>query len=172
MDRDTARALFAACEKVLSALNEAELVIQKVDGVERSLLLRSLGGAVVEVLQLRAPAVLQYPDLEPRPGLGEPDTALDADDMHVVADLTAEDVRVIDAALIAECAATPRKVARVVGFAMRNLQDRFDHVPVGYCAQRVAALAAAGLLESDGNLDHMRFSEVKLPGGEAPESIA
>lgn len=162
MDRDTARDLFHACEKVLSALGEAEVAIERVEAAERSLLMHLLGSAIGEALQLRSPAVLQYPDLEAPRAMGEPDTDLDAHESDIVARLPQEEARVIDAALLAECAAAPRKVARVVSAAMRNLGDAYEHVPLGYYVQRVAALAAAGRLVADGNLDYMRFSEVRL----------
>jgi hypothetical protein len=47
---------------------------------------------------------------------------------------------------------------------MRQLQDKLPEIPDGYYAQRVALLVNAGNLHSQGNLDYMRFSEVRLPG--------
>lgn len=165
MDRAAAEELFSACEQTLAALSAVESVIWKVERDERSALLKSLGGAIGETLQLRAKAVLQYPDLEPPVELGPPDTVLDAEEMLVVQSLTADEVESIDAALLAECATRPRKVARVVGFAMKALGSQLEKVPCGYYAQRVAALADSGKLEADGNLEYMRFSEVWLAGG-------
>ena len=36
-------------------------------------------------------------------------------------------------------------------------------VPVGFLVRRVKVLVESGKLESSGNLDYMRFSEIRLP---------
>ncbi len=71
----------------------------------------------------------------------------------------------IDKALLANCGQRWRKVAAIVGFTItdENLQ-RFDGVPDIYYAQRVRAFVESGDLESSGNLDYMRYSEVRLCG--------
>jgi hypothetical protein len=57
-----------------------------------------------------------------------------------------------------------RKVARVVGEVLAKLCDEpFDPVNDIFLAARVRAMANAGLLESQGNLTRMRYSEVRLP---------
>lgn len=165
MNRAAAEELFTACEQILSGLNAAEAAISKVEAEERSSLLKALGMTVGEALQLRAKATLQYPDLESPPTLGAPDTVLNAEETLVVEELTAQEVESIDAALVAECVARPRKVARVVGFAMKALRSQLERVPSGYYAQRVAVLVDSGKLEADGNLEYMRFSEVWLARG-------
>ena len=40
---------------------------------------------------------------------------------------------------------------------------RFESIPDVFYSQRVKALVENGLLESQGNLDFMRYSEVRLP---------
>ena len=168
MEREVAKELFEACERAIADLAAAEAVIGKIeDPEERSTFMRSLGSALAEVLsRLRGPVVRQYPDLEPPPQLGEPDTVLDSEALLLVSQLTPGDIAVIDKALLAHCAQSWRKVARVVGSAMRPIEAKLEEVPVGYIAQRVVALVEAGLLESQGNLQYMRFSEVRLPPGE------
>ena len=165
MDREIAKDLYAACEKTLASLTEAEHAIHRItDQEERKRLLHALTLAIVEVLSsVRGPVVLQFPELEPPAALGEPDTVLSDEDKEVVALLGATDRDAIDNALLFECAPSWRKVARVVGTAMRSLQDTHPAVPVGYFAQRVAHLVDSGRLESDGNLEYMRYSEVRLP---------
>jgi hypothetical protein len=76
--------------------------------------------------------------------------------------LTDAELREIDEALLAEAALHWRKVARVVSFAMSHQRTRVDSIPESFYAQRVRKLVADGLLESQGNLDYMRFSEVRL----------
>ena len=166
MDRDAAKELYAACEKSLASLTEAEQAIRRIDDdEERNLLLRALSAAIVEVLSgVRAPVMLQYPDLVPHEPLGQPDTDLDAEEQEVVALLRDSDREAIDLALLAECAASWRKMARVVGTAMDALQEPFPNVPVGYYVLRIAGLVKAGTLESQGNLEYMRFCEVRRAG--------
>ncbi|NJD08589.1 MAG: hypothetical protein FIA97_19145 [Methylococcaceae bacterium] len=166
MDRETAKELFNACEAALISLTAAEHAIRRIpDGDERARLLRALGNVIADVLTtLRAPAVQQYPDIEPQEELGEPDTALTAEELELVSCLKPADLELIDQTLLMECAPTWRKVARIVGVSMLSLQGRTPSVPAGYYVRRVAQLVRTGELESQGNLDYMRFSEVRIPG--------
>ncbi|MGH9929506.1 MAG: DUF3658 domain-containing protein [Pyrinomonadaceae bacterium] len=168
MNRATAEEMFAACERALAELSAVERAVQQIENSdERSKLMRALGVAIAEILgSLRAPVVRQFPELDPPAEVGPPDTLLDAQGMAAVSQLTSADLQLVDRALLAECAPSWRKVARIVGSAMGTLQPMFSELPDGYYAQRVAALVQAGHLESQGNLDHMRFSEVRLPQGQ------
>jgi hypothetical protein len=64
----------------------------------------------------------------------------------------------IDAEILKAVTSTWRKVAYIVGTVMAEIRE-----PDIVVAQRVKALAAAGLLESRGNLGRMRYSEIRLP---------
>jgi Protein of unknown function len=165
MDRDVAKDLYAACERTLAALTEAEQAIHRVpDEDERKHLLRAVATVVIEVLtSIRAPVVMQHPDLEPTEPLGRPDSELSEEDQALVSSLRASDLEAIDTALIAQCATSWRKVARVVGTTMGMLRNGLPGIPDGYYVQRVAILVHSGRLESQGNLEYMRFSEVRLP---------
>lgn len=77
--------------------------------------------------------------------------------------LTANDLRSIDDALMAGASTQFRKVARVVGIAMAATQDSIKRIPDYFFASRVRKLVKEGRLLSQGNLEHLRFSEVKLP---------
>jgi hypothetical protein len=166
MDRTVAEALYVACEKTIASLTDAEHAIHQIsDDEERKRLLRALSEVITDVLMnIRFPVVHQYPELEPPPVLGQPDTELCEEEQEVVSRLRPAEVALIDEALLTECASSWRKVARVVGGALGTLQDQLPGVPDGYYAQRIAVLVSAGNLESQGNLQHMRFSEVRLPG--------
>jgi hypothetical protein len=59
-----------------------------------------------------------------------------------------------------------RKVARIVGEALTS-QEEFSRCGDLLLAARMRALANAGRLEARGNPLKMRFSEVRLPAGEA-----
>ena len=168
MDRNVAEEIYGACERALAELSMAEQAINRIDDEdERKQFLRALATTIAEILgTLRGPVVREYPCLEPPPELGEPDTLLDEEEFAAVSRLSENDIQIIDEALLAECAPSWRKVARVVGTAIGSLKGRYEGVPDSYFAQRVMALAARGFLESQGNLQYMRFSEVRLPGDE------
>ena len=168
MDKAVAEALYVACEKTIASLTDAEHAIHQIpDDEERKRLLSALSEVITDVLMnIRFPVVRQYPELEPPPVLGQPDTELCEEEREVVSRLLPAEIALIDEALLAECAPTWRKVARVVGGALGSLQHQVAGVPDGYYAQRVAVLVSAGSIESQGNLQYMRFSEVRLPSAE------
>ncbi len=77
--------------------------------------------------------------------------------------LTADELQKIDDALLAGSATQYRKVARVVGSAM-VLNDEFGkRIPDTFYLSRLQKLVREGKLIGAGNLDRMRYSEVKLP---------
>lgn len=78
--------------------------------------------------------------------------------------LTTEEIDLIDSAMMADASVHWRKVARVVGTAMMANADRLGDVPDTYYALRLRKLVDEGRLISQGNLEYIRFSEVKLPG--------
>lgn len=170
MKQEEAAAIHAIYERALEVLSEAEpLILGLPDEEERHIALRSYGQAMVEILSsLRAPLVREYAELhttEPTEGEADTsDTLLDAQEQEAVDRLTPEQIQCIDAQLLADCAAGWRKSRRIVGSAWLELSKELPDVPVGYYVQRVIALAAAGQLEAQGSLHHMRFSEVRLPG--------
>ena len=55
------------------------------------------------------------------------------------------------------------KVARVVVWTEEALKNRYPGLSYVFYSQRVIRLAEAGRLESQGNLEYIRFSEVRLP---------
>jgi len=163
MDRKTAEDIFAACERALANLTEAEVAIAQIsDSAERVELMRALARSIGEVLGVRAPAVIQYPELQPPEPRGEPDTALDDEEIAIVTKLTSNEISLIDGALLAECGSTWRKVARVVAYAWKS--PELEDIPMGFLVQRVMALVKAGDLTSQGDLHYIRSSEVRLSG--------
>ncbi|WP_454914446.1 DUF3658 domain-containing protein [Variovorax gossypii] len=101
-------------------------------------------------------------ELDTSPPEDLPDTELDEKERLAVAALSEAQVAQIDSVLLADCATSWRKVARIVGTALTKGGEELADVPVGFFAQRVKALVESGKLESQGNLDHMRSSEVRL----------
>lgn len=94
-----------------------------------------------------------------------PDAELTAEQVKLVEGLTNTEVQAIDDALLANTCGRWRKVARVVGTIMLELPCRVESIPDVYYSQRIQKLVKDGLLESQGDLSYMRYSEVRQPGG-------
>lgn len=173
IERAVAEKLYDAYERALAVLGEAEATLWDLPkSPGRDEYIEAHTKVVVGILsKLRAPLVIQYRDLDTEVHEGPPDTQLEPDEQVVVDRLTPSDTTLIDKALLTDCISTWRKVARIVGRALDQVPETLADVPVAYFAQRVKALVATGKLESQGNLDHIRFSEVRLPAtaGSPPE---
>ena len=100
-----------------------------------------------------------------------PDPPLTPEQAMQVSRLRQEDLWEIDRVLLAQSTTTWRKVARIVGMTIGELSARFPNIPDMYYAQRVRRLVAVGELESQGNLEYMRYSEVRLPARIAGERV-
>lgn len=164
-ERQTAETLYKAYEGALKSLSEAESVLWNLpDNSDKKDYIRAHKDAVMTILsKLRAPLVVQFRDLDTERPEGPPDTKLDEDQQATVAALTEEQIALIDARLMAECSTSWQKMARVAIPLVLEPPEGIAELPYGYLAQRVQALVASGRLESQGNLDYMRFSEVRLP---------
>jgi hypothetical protein len=163
--REHAAQLYEIYERALHALGEAEpIIFNALEGEDRKAYIEAHSRVVVDILaELRAPLAIQYRDLDTYAHQGPPDTLLDADQQEAADRLTAAQIQRIDDALLSDCARSARKVARIVGSAWMQLRDELPDVPAGFYAQRVKVMVEADKLESRGNLDHMGFSEVRLP---------
>ena len=93
-------------------------------------------------------------DLDPDPELNEEQTIS-------VDKLTPVQVDHIDEVLLSNTAGTWRKIARVVGSSMIELQNQYQDIPDIYFAQRVRKMVLNGTLDSQGSIDRMRYSEVR-----------
>jgi len=173
MDRSTAERLMSLYVRLLDPLNEAASAIGELsDPDEQKRLLRSLALIAGRVsTDLIGPIAQEYPDLYPHTEAAEPLPSLSAEELALVSRLSEKDIRLIDDALVAEADTRWRKVARIVGFAMGKL-TRIPGIPDVFYAQRVRQLVEAGRLESQGNLDYMRFGEVRLPSGELKTQVS
>lgn len=84
----------------------------------------------------------------------------EADVQAAAAKLTEADRHLIDNCILSHITPRYQKTAKVVALTMTELGDRFPDL--SYLA-RVKHLAASGVIASVGNLNRMRFSEVRLP---------
>jgi len=99
-----------------------------------------------------------------------PNDPLTVEELAAVARLRAADYEIIDAAILGQSDKRWLKVARVVLHSERELIGRFPDISYLFYAERLKHLVQAGLLESQGNLNHMRFSEVRIPEPRPPKS--
>lgn len=162
--QEDAATLYDVYERALKVMAEAEAVIWRLPKApERDHYVQAHASVIVDILsKLRAPLILQYPALDATRPEGPPDTELDDEEERTVAALTDSQIALIDSALLADCAPSWRKVARIVGMALTKGPKDLSEVPAGFLARRVKALVQSGKIESQGNLDYMRFSEVRL----------
>jgi len=79
-----------------------------------------------------------------------------------VSKLSEDDLILIDLTLLSDACHYRRKVARLVGTAMRRLKEEYPKIPDVFYSRRVAKLVDDGYLEAFGNIRRMRYSEVKL----------
>ncbi len=129
--------------------------------------IRGIGEALANVFQIQHEIYRLSPELQPdylSEEAPEPDGDLTSEQIKLVEQLTDAEIQTIDNALLANTSIRWRKVARVVGTVMMELPNRVKGIPDAYYSQRVQMLVKDGLLESQGNLSFMRYSEVRKPG--------
>ena len=97
-----------------------------------------------------------------------PDPPLTAEQQAEVAQLSTSELERIDRALLAEATGRWRKVAFIVGSTIGNLTG-VPELPDVFYSQRVKLLVDQGRLEAQGDLDYMRYSEVRLSSSESGE---
>lgn len=91
-----------------------------------------------------------------------PDPDLTPEQEVKVALLSKEQIKEIDEALFSEATDRWQKVAKIIGMTMLHLPSKVKGIPDLYYAQRIKKLVDEGLLESQGNLQFMRYSEVRI----------
>jgi len=91
------------------------------------------------------------------------DPPLSTEQQVKVKALSTADLIAIDEALFDNTAIVWRKVARIVMSTMQGPDENIKGLPDIFYAQRIKALVENGKLESQGNLNRMRYSEVKRP---------
>ena len=97
-----------------------------------------------------------------------PDGPMTPDESAIVSALDPEFVRKVDDALLSHAHTRSRKVAFIVGRTMMDTNLRLPGLSDLFYAGRVKALVKEGLLVAEGNLDYMRYSEVRLPKDSVP----
>lgn len=93
-----------------------------------------------------------------------PDRKLTKEEQKLVAGLTDEQLAEIDEMLLSHVHPKYyRKVAYLVGATMCDLPNRVIGIPDVFYFQRIARMVNQGKLVAEGDLDYMRYSEVRFP---------
>ena len=104
-------------------------------------------------------------------GLSIDDGTMTPEQEQLAATLSPVELEKIDEALLENVTKRWRKIARIVGTTMVQLDERTDidtrvrDLPDVFFARRVVNLANSGALEWQGYLGAMGFSQVRLAGG-------
>jgi Protein of unknown function len=87
----------------------------------------------------------------------QPDDPMTPEEEAAMHLLTPAEIQQVDDCLLANISGNWRKVARVFALTMPQLPG----IPLAFLSVRIKQLAASGVLEAAGNLDRMRYSEVR-----------
>jgi hypothetical protein len=93
----------------------------------------------------------------------QPDRPLNSEEEAQARLLTAADLKRIDECLLSNTSHQWRKVARVIGQTMLVLDREFPGLPDVFYSTRIKHLVESGTIEAAGNLNRMRYSEIRLP---------
>jgi hypothetical protein len=167
MQKATALKIIDQLTKMHLSMNE---VIHSIEGIEDGAEKKDMRRAIASLVsrsytELMIPILRQYPELDPDGNAHDvkPDGPLSAAQQAIVEALSTDQIAEIDKALLTNCNQRWRKVAAVVGFTMSDdAMASFPGVPDIFYALRVRSLVENGVLEASGNLDYMRYSEVRL----------
>ena len=169
----------ASLESILEKLNfasesldQAAKEIHDLPLEPTKMYIRKIGDAFVPIFQLQQEIYRLNPSLIPdslREEANQPDPELTPEQKQRVEQLTAKEIQEIDLTLLSNAKKQWRKVAMLVGLSMSNRKEKYDGIPDIFYSERVRFLVEQGFLESQGNLQKMRFSEVRLPSSEKPD---
>lgn len=94
----------------------------------------------------------------------EPDGELSDEQITQVNELTEDEIEDIDIALLSFASRKHyRKMAYLVGMTITRFPIRVEGIPDIFYAQRVRSLVERGQLVHEGDLNRMRYCEVKIP---------
>ena len=148
------------------ALDKIDLVMQKIFTSEENMELYSIGtvGRAKGLLgEFQKPIFERHPELKPAPPEDYiPDPEMTEEQRKLTSLISSEKLEEIDSALLSSANERYSKVARLVGDIFMNKDIHVKGTPDIFYSERIRLLVKNGLLESQGDLHYMRFSEVRL----------
>jgi Protein of unknown function len=143
------------------ALNDAAEIISQIPLEPKRDNLMRLGEAIGQIVFIESQIYKIKPELEQADDI-EPDSALSSEELAAIEILSIEELKTVDDFIIANCKKEYRKVAMVAGAAFLHFKDMFTNLSPIFYSERIKMLVLAGILESEGNLNYMRYSEIRL----------
>lgn len=151
-----------AIEKLDAAL--AELVSLRYKNIETHYRIGELGRAIGLIREFQEPLLAKYPELKPPPPWAdESEPCFTAAEKTAVSRLSETDIQHIDDALLSYANCHFQKVAKIVAAFMTESTLHKAEIPDLFYAMRIEALVGKQRLVHQGNLQYMRYCEVKLP---------
>lgn len=162
MSQSSSHDLRTALELARDSLSAAAADIASMpEGKERSSQLRALATILVGGHEeFMVHAIRLCPDLERTAPI--PDAQLHESELEACSRFKDYDIEVIDRTLVASSTSAWQQATRVIGNSLVTLNKEFPGVPLGFYAQRIAALVQSGRLQARGNIDFMRLCDLKL----------
>ena len=124
---------------------------------------RSLAKGSMAIRKIENHIFKIHPEFAPVVDIGEPDPELTEKQAGLVKLLSEKEIQEIDDFILSVVTSNFQKVAKIVGLTMIKSPFRIVGIPDIFYAQRVRKLVNDERLVSVGNLEYMRYSEVKLP---------
>ena len=149
------------------ALEKIDLVMQKIyTSPKENRKLYSIGtiGRAGGLLnEFRKPIFDRHLELKPAPPEDYiPDPKMSEEEKTFCNLLSTEKLKEIDNALLTQATDRFSKVAKLVGTVFMDNNIHLEGIPDIFYSERIRLLVDKGLLEAQGDLNYMRFSEVRL----------
>ena len=161
-DESLNKLITEAIEKLDSALMEA-LELSS-EGSQELYQIGKLGRTIGLLREFQSPIFEKHPELMPStPWQDEPEPRLTDEQTKSVSMLSEEKLKNIDNALLLYANNRFQKVAKIVATFITESDLHTSGIPDIFYAERIERLSSKGLLESQGNLKFMRYSEVRVP---------
>ena len=151
-----------ALGKLDSALSEAFELSQEVD--KELYNINKLFESIVLLREFLDPIFEKHPELKPDPPWqNESEPSLTHEEAEIVSQLNQEVLNKIDNELLSYVNESFQKVSKIVASFMASPNVHSSEIPLLLYVQRIEEMSKKGLLESQGNLKFMRYSEVRVP---------
>jgi len=151
---------------VSESLEKIDLVIQKIfTSNEHSKLysIETIAKAKISLGEFQKSIFKRRPQLRPPPPKDYiPDREMTEKEKKYICSLSSDKLKKIDNAILFYAKDNYLKVARIVGDILMDKDIHSQKIPDVFYADRIRRLVKKGLLNSQGNLHYMRYSEVKL----------
>ena len=161
-DESLNKLVIEAIESLDSALTEVFELSHK--GSQELYQVGKLGKAIGLLREFQSPIFEKHPEfIQAPPWQDELELILTVKQQESVSKLSEEQLKIIDNALLSYANKRFQKVAKIIATFITESNLHLSGIPDIFYAQRIEKLSSKGLLESQGNLKFMRYSEVREP---------